>query len=71
MLKRVLEVPYHVLEVKGLHLEDGFDPRDGNNLHLGNDLREQHTREDAPDCPGKEKLSILGQNGENAFTWQQ
>ena len=47
-------VPYHVLEVKGLHLKDGFDPCDGDNLHLGNDLRQQHTREDAPDCPAEE-----------------
>ena len=49
-------VPYHVLEVKGLHLKDGFDPCDGDNLHLGNDLRQQHTREDAPDCPAEEML---------------
>ena len=60
MLKRVLEVrhsvPYHVLEVKGLHLEDGFDPGDGHHLHLGNHLSQQHAREDAADRPGEERL---------------
>ena len=49
-------VTYHILEVKGLHLEDGLDPGDGHHLHLGNHLSQQHAREDAADRPGEERL---------------